>query len=139
MADTLLLHTLRRKRAYLQGEIEAKECQIGCLRDDLETIDRMIRLIDAETDPNSIKGIRPYPRLEGFRHGEYTWLCLSVLRQAGEPLSIVQIAREIASRKDILLTALLIDRIRCAVKRLRKRGRLRRFDAAGCVKWSLTE
>jgi hypothetical protein len=27
----------------------------------------MIRLIDAATEPNCIKGIRPYQRLEGFR------------------------------------------------------------------------
>ena len=88
MSDTLLLAGLRRKRAYLQGEIEAKECQIGCLWDDLETIDRMIRLIDAGIDPSSIKGIRPHQRMESFMQGEITRFCFTALREAGEPLSV---------------------------------------------------
>src|ERR1019366_5046922 len=112
MADTLLLHTLKRKRAYLQGEIEAKECQIGCLRDDLETIDRMIRLIDAGTDPKTIKGIRPAQRLEGFRQGDHTKLCFAILQKAGEPLSASQIAQHVAERKSVAFSADPVIRVR---------------------------
>jgi hypothetical protein len=139
MADTLLLHTLRRKRAYLQGEIEAKECQLGCLRDDLETIDRMIRLVDAGTDPNTIKGIRPAQRLEGFKQGDHTKLCFAILREAGEPLTAPQIARQVAERKSVAFGAELVIRVRANVMRLAREGRLQKSGVRRALKWGLPD
>ncbi|MGA3004661.1 MAG: hypothetical protein ABSE20_23370, partial [Acetobacteraceae bacterium] len=99
MGDIILLQNLKRKRAYLQGEIEAKETQLGCLRDDLETIDRMLRLVDAGSDPTAIKGIRRYLRLDGFNQGDITRLTFEVLRDAAEPLAMPELATAIGQRK----------------------------------------
>lgn len=137
MGDVNLLHTLRRKRAYLQGEIEAKECQLGCLRDDLETIDRMIRLIDAGTDPRTIKGIRPHQRLEGFKQGDQTKLILTVLRESGEPMSAREIADAIAVRKGMPVIPELVSRVRATMGRVTREGRLRRHGKQRSLKWSL--
>jgi hypothetical protein len=139
MPDTLLLSTLRRKRAYLQGEIEAKECQVGCLRDDLETIDRMIRLVDAGTDPNSIKGIRPAQRLEGFKQGDQTRLIFTILRKSGQPMSPRELAEAIAAHKGMPLIPELVSRVRSTVGRLTGKGRLTKVGMRRSLKWGLPE
>src|ERR1700678_3266547 len=99
MGESFILPALQRKRAYLQGEIEAKECQLGCLRDDLETIDRMLRLIDSGTNPSTIKGIRPHRYMEAFNQGDQTRLIFEVLRDSVEPMSAREMAQAIAHRK----------------------------------------
>src|ERR1700679_1465901 len=99
MSDTILLQNLRRKRAILQGQIEAGARQLRLLRGDLETVDRMIRLVDAGIDPNTIKGIRPCQRLEGFKQGDQTRLIFEALRDAGSPLTMPEMAQAIGQRK----------------------------------------
>lgn len=137
MGDIILLQNLRRKRAYLQGEIEAKECQLGCLRDDLETIDRMIRLIDAGTDPNTIKGIRPHSYLEGLRQGDQTRLCFEVLREAAQPLTMPELALAVAQHKGIPNSPELRSRLRGTVERLTGEGRLKKVGKPRTTRWTL--
>lgn len=137
MGDVILLQNLRRKRAYLQGEIDAKECQLGCLRDDLETIDRMLRLLDAGTDPNSIKGIRSHQRMEQFKQGDQTRLIFETLREAPEPLTMPELAETIGQRKGMGDCPELRSRLRSTLGRLVKDGRLRKVGRPRNVRWAL--
>jgi hypothetical protein len=137
MGDLILLQNLKRKRAYHQGEVEARECQLGCLRDDLETIDRMIRLIDAGTDPMSIKGIRPHQRLAAFKQGDQTRLCFEALRDSGEPMTVGELAGAIAQRKGVANTSELRSRIRGTIGRLTGEGRLRKVGKPRTTRWTL--
>jgi hypothetical protein len=137
MSDIFLLQNLRRKRAVLQGQIEAQERQLRLLRGDLETIDRMIRLIDAGTDPKTIKGIRPSQRMEGFRQGEVTRLTYTVLRDAAEPLSTRQIAEGIAELKGVPFTSDIAYRTLHNLSRLARRGTVRKLGIRRSLKWAL--
>lgn len=139
MADIILLQNLRRKRAYLQGEIEAKECQLGCLRDDRETIDRMLRLLDAGSDPSSIKGVRRYLRLESFDQGDMTRLAFEALRDATGPLAMPELAHAVGQRKGRGDTSELRSRLRSTLGRLVKEGRLRKLGKPRAVRWTLPE
>lgn len=137
MGDIILLQNLRRKRAYLQGQIEAKECQLDCLRDDLETIDRMLTMLDAGTRPSAIKGIRPHQRLETFKQGDQTRLIFEALRESAEPMTIGELAEVIAQRKGISNTAELRSRIRGTVGRLTGEGRLKKVGKPRTTRWTL--
>ena len=137
MGDIILLQNLRRKRAYVQGEIEAKQTQLACLRDDRKTIDRMICLIDGGTDPTTIKGIRPHRFMEAFNHGDQTRLCYEVLREAGEPMSARQMAEAIAQRKGVPLVPELVMRVRATLGRLTRAGKLQRQGIRRSLKWDM--
>ena len=137
MADLILLQNLRRKRAYLQGEIDAKETQLGCLRDDLETIDRMIRLVDAGTDPSTIRGIRSLQRLEGFKQGDQTRLIFETLRDAREPLPMPELAEAIGQKKGLSDSPELRSRLRTTLGRLVKEGRIRKVGKPRMTRWTL--
>jgi hypothetical protein len=137
MGDIILLQNMTRKRAYLKGEIDARERQLGLLWDDLETVDRMICLVNAGTDPNAIKGIRPHMTMPGFRQGELTRLIFSVLRQANAPLLVHEIAERVAARKDVEISSDLRTRVRGCVGRLTREGRLQKIGKPRTVRWTL--
>jgi hypothetical protein len=136
MGDIILLQNLRRKRAYLQGQIEAKECQLGCLREDLETIDRMLRLLDAGSDPTAIKGVRRYLRLDGFSQGDITRLTFEALRDAKEPMAMPELATAIGNRKGWSDCPELRSRLRSTLGRLVKEGRLKKIGKPRNVRWA---
>lgn len=137
MGESFILPALQRKRAYLQGEIEAKDCQLGCLRHDLETVDRMIRLLDAGTDPSTIKGTRPLRRMPDFKQGDLTRLCYTVLREAGQPLSARQAAEAIATKRGIEVNPHLVMRVRATMGRLTRTGKLHKEGIRRSLKWQL--
>lgn len=97
----------------------------------------MIRLIDAGTDPNSIKGIRPCQRLEGFKQGEQTRLIFTILRESGDAMSARQLAEAIAARKGTPLIPELVMRVRASLGRLTREGRLKNRGIRRSLKWGL--
>lgn len=137
MADLILLQNLADRRARLQGEVEATDRRLATLRGDLDTIDRMIRLIDAGTDPSTIKGIRPHRRLQAFRQGEQTRLVYEALRLADAPLTVPELVEVIARRKEVANTPELRSRLRSTLGRLMRQGRLTRSGKPRSVRWTL--
>ena len=94
MGEPLVISALRRKRAELAGEILTARRQIEKLRDDLDNIDRTLRVFDPAI---RLEKIRPVVRRKGasfFHHGECGRAIMDTLRRSGEPLS----AQEIADR-----------------------------------------
>ncbi len=59
MRATFALSALRRKRAYLAGEIEAVERQIAAKRGALAQLDATILLFNPAADPDLIGSFRP--------------------------------------------------------------------------------
>ncbi len=59
MCDTQAILTLRRKRAYLAGEIAQAERQLAEQRKMLATLDGTIQLFAPATNPELIAAIRP--------------------------------------------------------------------------------
>ena len=87
-----MISALRRKRAELAGEILTARRQIEKLRDDLDNIDRTLRVFDPAI---RIEKIRPVVRRKGalfFHHGECGRAIMDTLRRSGKPLSAQEIA-----------------------------------------------
>jgi hypothetical protein len=139
MGDTYIINGLRRKRAYLSGEIVAAQRTLVRKRAELRNIDRMLKQLDSAIDLSAIKGIRPHLYMEAFRQGEQTRLCFAVLRMAGEPLTAREIARRMAKRKDAKLSARLVDRVRATLGRLTREGRLQKTGIRRSLRWGLPE
>lgn len=137
MGKDLITSNLIRKRAYLAGEIEAGQRRLRQQKSQLYTIDRMLRLLDAGINPNTIKAIRPWQHVEGFRHGDQTRLVLTVLRQSKVPLLAREITEAIAAHKGVEITSDLRSRVRATVTRLTGEGRLQKSGKPRTVRWTL--
>ena len=92
MADPLVISALMKKRAEIDGDLRQTAKRLADLRADRDTLDAAIRVFDPSRVPHKIKPHlrRPKPRL--FRHGECTRAIMGMLRMAGEPMTVRQIA-----------------------------------------------
>lgn len=134
---SLITNNLTRRRAYLTGEIEQTQRKLKQLRSERYTIDKMLRLVDANINPNAIPGIRRHCRIDGFRQGEITRLCLGALRQAEAPISAAAIAGHIAKAKGVEVTNDILARVRSAMLRLVREGRVVRSGVHRGRLWAL--
>jgi len=121
---------LRRKRARIAGEIERLEQKAAPLRESLAQVDALLRLFEGG-DPELIPAIKPAPRCLFFRHGEQQRLCLAALREAQGPQTARWVAEWAMGAKGLLpapwaVRNVFISNMRTALKRLEKRGLVRR-------------
>ena len=81
-----------KKRAEIDGDLRQTAKRLADLRTDRDTLDAAIRVFDPSRVPHKIKPHlrRPKPRL--FRHGECSRAIMGMLRTAGEPMTVRQIA-----------------------------------------------
>src|ERR1700733_13596603 len=96
MAEPHVISALRKKRAELHGEVVTAQLRLGKLRDDLDAIDRTLRVFDPSQRPEKI---RPVVKRKGdklFAYGECTRAILNTLRQMGEPMTVEQVAEQVA-------------------------------------------
>jgi len=70
------------KRAEIQGYIQDLETKARRWRTRLAHVDAAITIFSPDTDPQAIQPKRGYRRSQYFRGGEFSRLCLDVLRDA---------------------------------------------------------
>jgi hypothetical protein len=127
MGEPHVISALRAKRAELHGDLIAAQKCLEKLRDDLDAIDRTLRVFDPRQHPEKI---RPVVKRKGdrlFAYGECTRAILNTLRDAPEPMTVDQVAERVALDCRIAteapdVAATLLWRVRAAVDRLGKRG-----------------
>jgi hypothetical protein len=95
MAEPLVLHTLRSKRAELSGAIIQAEKALARLHAGLASLDVTIRLFDPDAKPASIKPRQKRPPTR-FRAGEFSRAVLAVLRAAASPLTVREMTVRVA-------------------------------------------
>jgi hypothetical protein len=86
IAEPHVISALRANRAELSSDLIAAQKRLEKLRDDLDAIDRTLRVFDPSQHPESI---RPIVKCKGDRmlgYGECTRAILNVLRDALEPM-----------------------------------------------------
>jgi hypothetical protein len=95
MTETHVISALVKRRAELAGEIEFTQQRITQMVADLESLDKAIRLFDGDYKVEAIrpKGFRPPS--DWANRGEMSRIILDILRQAAEPLTTQDIAREL--------------------------------------------
>jgi hypothetical protein len=126
MSTTHVVSALRAKRAEVSGDLLAAQKRLEAIRDDLEAIDRTLRIFDPNQSPESI---RPVVKRKGdklFSYGDCPRAVLNVLRVATEPLAAEQIAGQVALDCRITtetpgVASRLLWRVQTSLERLRKR------------------
>ena len=100
MADTHVISALVNKRGRLDGEIQMRRYQISRLEMELAHIDAVIRMFKPGYDISKIATKRSVERSQaGTAKGSGTREALTILREAGEPLSCRDIAERILARR----------------------------------------
>jgi hypothetical protein len=87
MAEPHVISALRKKRAELAGEVVSAQLRLGKLRDDLDAIDRTLRVFDPSQHPEKIRPVIKRKGNKLFADGKCTRAILNVLRDAQEPLT----------------------------------------------------
>jgi hypothetical protein len=142
MRDTYAILALRRKRAYLAGEIAQAERQLADKYKTRATLDATIQLFAPTTNPELIPAIRPTRRGLFFRQGEQMRLCRDALREADGPLSARQVAEYAMRAKGLpvgnapILASIAVQ-VRVALGRLEARGVVVKIICAPDAWWAL--
>ena len=97
MADPIVISALKTKRAQLDGDLMQVEKRAIQLREELDAIDRALRIFDPDVKLAAIRPVvrRTAPRF--FKHGQFTRAAIDVLRRAGQPLTYREIAERLNS------------------------------------------
>jgi hypothetical protein len=140
--DKFAICGLRRKRAYLAGEIEAAERDLARKRQALANIDAVILLFEPESHPDLIPARRATKRGLFFRHGEQQRLCLAALREANAPLPARRVAEYAMQVKELPIDngrvrERIIHQVRVALTRLEEKGKVRRIVSQPDTWWEL--
>lgn len=101
MADSHVISALVDKRARLDGEIKARRFQIMRLEAEMAHVDAVIRMFNPSYDISKIATKRSFGKNPaGTRKGAGSREALTVLREAGEPLTASEIARRVLERQN---------------------------------------
>ncbi len=96
MAETHVISALVEKRARIDGLIQNRRFQIMRLEMELAHVDAVIRMFKPSYDIESILPKRSFAKNPaGVKHGAGGRYALGVMREAGEPLTAVEIAKRV--------------------------------------------
>ena len=142
MRDTYAILALRRKRAYLAGEIAQAERHLATKYTALKNLDATIQLFAPTTNPELIPAIRPTRHGPFFRHGEQMRLCRDALREAAGPMSARQVAEYAMRAKGLpvgnaAIVGSVAVQVRVALGRLDARGAVVKIISAPDAWWTL--
>lgn len=130
MARSHVLSGLYKKRARRAGQIKVADDAVAKQREELATLDAVIRMFEPECHPDMIPSVRPYLRGLFFGYREVSRLTLDALREAGGPVRLDQIAAWITAAKGLPVDARLRRHIRDTARanlfRMERRGVVRR-------------
>src|SRR5271154_4943073 len=87
MAELHVISALRKKRAELAGEVVTAQLRLGKLRDDLDAVDRTLRVFDPSQHPEKIRPVVKHRGDRMFGYGECTRAILNALRDAPGPMA----------------------------------------------------
>lgn len=125
MADQVM-PALVTRRAELAGELEKAQGHVQQLHADLASLDAVIRQFDPSYPIASIRA--KYTRVPATAEfGAISRTVLDVLRQAGEPLAVAEIAQRIIAQRalngaDRTLRSTMVKRVGMALRYQRTNG-----------------
>src|SRR4051794_41972136 len=101
MGEPHVVSALVAKRAEVAGRIEQAERALAQWRADLGHLDGALRIFAPEIEAAEIRPKQIRNRNGMFGNGELPRLVLDALRNAGQPLDAVDVARAVAGRKGL--------------------------------------
>lgn len=143
MGEPHVISALKAKRARLAGEIIQAQEIVATRTKELLAIDAVIRLFSPDTDPDMIAPIRPTSHGLFFRYRELTRLCITILRRAGQPMTLDQIVGHVMEIRglphDRRLQRHVYGTARAALLRLTRKGTVRRVLNEPDQWWELAQ
>lgn len=127
---------LVKRRAELTGEIEATHARLRQMVADLENLDATLRMFAPDMQIEAIRPKAFRPPADWANRGQMTRICLSILRQAAEPMTTRDIALELLvtralDRNDQRLLRLMTKRVGVALRGQRDNGAVRSEQGPG--------
>lgn len=137
-----VLSGLIRKRQEIAAELDGVQSRLRQLILDIDAVDATIRLFQPDIDLDVVK-VRPTPRRHEAHRGDTSRLILSLLREAGEPLSHREITQRVMTARglnlaDRALCQTMRDRVGASLRGMRERDAVKSEDGKGVgVRWGL--
>ena len=128
---------LTRRRRELAGDILELLAKVDVLANDLDTLDRALRLFDPDIQLDQIPALQSRPKPDWAIRGEVARIVFAILKEAPEPLSAQDLTAEIMVRRGFAgeLTRLHLKRVRKCLDRQKARGTLRTQSINGLLCW----
>jgi hypothetical protein len=125
MAELHVISALKDKRATISGELLVLEAKMDNLYRDLAALDRTLRMFDPDAHPQGIPPIIRRKVDPRFRQGTWSASVLRILREAGKPLAVREVAALVAKQFSLPYEkpterVNLDNRIRIALKKPRQ-------------------
>lgn len=138
MTDFVISGLIRRRRE-LTGDMLELLGKVDVLAADVAAIDKVLGMFAPNLIPQAIPALQSRPKPDWAARGEVVRIILSLLRNAPEPLSTVQIAAQIHQRRGLEgeITRLHLKRVRKCLDRQRARGSLEVVLVDGCQCWQI--
>ena len=121
--------------------LKSEQTRITKLQEDLEAVDKTIKLHEIIVNPEKISPIRIYKKKEGFRYGEITRLIYEILsKYTQRGLSTTQIVELIISKKNFNINERseyedLYQRVRYRLKNLYNDRKINKLKEKNKVRW----
>lgn len=125
--NAFVVSGLVKRRAQLAGDIEKAHESLRRMVLDLENLDATILQFEPDFKVEAIRPKAFRPPKDWSNRGEMTRICLSILRQATEPLTTRDVALQLLTeramnREDQRLLRLMTKRVACALRYQREKG-----------------
>jgi hypothetical protein len=139
---SVALHTLVRRRAQLDGDLERQQEKLRELHQAIKHLDAVLVLLKPDIDLGKIAPKRARPP-HVAAPGEITGIVIDCLREADGPLTSRALAQAVVERRDLdpedmKLEITMARRVRACLRPLRLAGRVRAVPiGAGPQGWVL--
>ena len=136
MNDHVISGLLRRRRE-LAGDVLELMGRVDALANDLDTLDRALRLFDPDIQLDQIPALQSRPKPDWAFRGEVARIVFAILKEAAAPLSTLALTTEIMARRGQSgeVTRLHLKRVRKCLDRQKARGTLRTQSIDGLLCW----
>jgi hypothetical protein len=136
MNDHVISGLIRRRRE-MAGDILELLGRVDVLANDLDIIDRALRLFDPGIQLDMIPALQSRPKPDWALRGEVVRIIYAILREAPEPLSTRALAAAVLARRGIEgePDRLQLKRVRKCLDRQRARGTLIAVSVGGELCW----
>lgn len=134
--NAFVVSGLVKRRAQLAGDIEKAHEALRQMVLDLENLDATILQFEPDFKVETIKPKAFRPPKDWSNRGQMTRICLSILRQATEPLTARDVALQLLTeralnREDQKLLRLMTKRVGVALRGQREKGAVKSDQGPG--------
>lgn len=128
---------LIRRRREVAGDILDLLAKVDVLANDLDALDRALRVFDPDIQLDQIPALQVRPKPDWAIKGEMVRAVFTVLREASAPMQTRELTEAVLARRGIEgePTRLQIKRVRKCLDRQRQRGALIGESVGGVLCW----